>query len=121
MRVVTSTGCLEIEVAAETAGMFVTAPSGHSPQDIPEIFYYHITISLTNDDEGKRVVEADGAEVGVIAAVRHGTAHVEAELSVVEKMKTELESGRNDENTYALSEAAIEKIEDDRVVLQTRG
>ncbi|WP_266074911.1 PRC-barrel domain containing protein [Haladaptatus caseinilyticus] len=80
-----------------------------------------MTTAITKDDEGKRVVEADGAEIGVVADVRHGTAHVEAEPSVVEKMKQELSAGGSDENTYALSEDAIEKIEDDRVVLQTRG
>ncbi|WP_435159548.1 PRC-barrel domain containing protein [Haladaptatus sp. DFWS20] len=79
-----------------------------------------MTILFTND-EGKRVIEADGAEVSVIADVRHGTIHLETDLGVVEKMKTELDSGGSDENTYPLSENPIEKIEDDRVVLQTRG
>ncbi len=79
-----------------------------------------MTVSLTEDEQGKTVVEADGTEVGVVADVRHGTAHVEAEPSVVEKLKTELGAGGSDENTYALSEEAVENVEEDTVMLQTR-
>ncbi|WP_458206971.1 PRC-barrel domain containing protein [Haladaptatus sp. NG-SE-30] len=79
-----------------------------------------MTIALTEEDEGKRVVEADGDEVGIVEDVRHGTAHVDADPAVVERMKTELGTGGSDENTFALSEDAIERIEDDEIVIQTR-
>ncbi|WP_458187498.1 PRC-barrel domain containing protein [Haladaptatus sp. NG-WS-4] len=79
-----------------------------------------MTSSLTKDEEGKRVVEADGTAVGIVENVRHGTAHVSADPTVVETMKTKLDAGGSDENTYALSEDAIARIEDDEIVLQKR-
>ncbi|ODR81873.1 hypothetical protein BG842_24220 [Haladaptatus sp. W1] len=79
-----------------------------------------MTIALTEDDQGKRVIEADGTAVGMVTEVRHGTAHVEADPSVVETLQTELDTGGNNENTYAFSEGDIERIEDDTIVLRTR-
>lgn len=79
-----------------------------------------MTIALTKDDEGKRVIESDGSDVGMVTKIRHGTAHVEAEPDVVETLQTELDAGGSDENTYAVSEEDIERIDDETVVLRTR-
>ncbi len=40
--------------------------------------------------------------------------------NVVETLQAELDTGGNDETTDALSEDAIERIEDDNIVLRTR-
>jgi sporulation protein YlmC with PRC-barrel domain len=72
------------------------------------------------DDAGKTVIEADGTEVGMVADVQHGVAHVEADPSVVEKMKTRFEAGEYGENTYAVDNDAVERIEEDRVVLSVK-
>jgi sporulation protein YlmC with PRC-barrel domain len=79
-----------------------------------------MTIALSKDDEGKRVIESDGSDVGMVAEVRHGTAHVEAEPGIVEALQTELDAGGSDENTYAVSEEDVERIDDETVVLRTR-
>ena len=93
---------------------------GHRAKVIQRLYIKYMTAALTESDEGKRVIEADGTGVGMVTEVRHGTAHVEAEPSVVEALQTELDAGGNSENTYALSEGDIERIEDERIVLRTR-
>lgn len=71
------------------------------------------------DDTGKKVVEADGTEVGLVRDVQHGVAHVEADPSVVETMKTRFEADGYGEDTYAVDDDSVERIEDDKVVLST--
>jgi sporulation protein YlmC with PRC-barrel domain len=83
--------------------------------------FYSMTVDLTKDEEGKRVVDADGTQLGIVEDVRHGTAHVEAEPAVVEEMKTELGAGGSDGNTFTLSEDGVERIEDDEIIVEARG
>ncbi|RBI58860.1 PRC-barrel domain containing protein [halophilic archaeon] len=76
-----------------------------------------MTVALSEEDEGKRVVDADGTEVGVVADVQHGTAHVEADEDRVEEMKTRFDAGEYGENTYALQDDDVDNVDDDRLVL----
>lgn len=76
-----------------------------------------MTVALSEEDEGKRVVDADGTEVGVVADVQHGTAHVEADEDRVEEMKTRFDAGEYGENTYALQDDDVDSVDDDRLVL----
>ena len=75
-----------------------------------------MSVALSEDDEGKRVVDADGTEVGVVADVRHGTAHVEADEGAVAEMKTRFDAGQYGENTYALRDDDVAGVDDDRLV-----
>ncbi|WP_440010303.1 PRC-barrel domain containing protein [Halomicrococcus sp. SG-WS-1] len=76
-----------------------------------------MTVALSEEDEGKRVVDADGTEVGVVADVQHGTAHVEADEDRAEEMKTRFDAGEYGENTYALQDDDVASVDDDRLVL----
>lgn len=79
-----------------------------------------MTVALSVDDEGKRVVDSDGTDVGTIADVQHGTAHVEASPDVVEDLKTQFDAGQYGENTYAIQDDDVARIDDDRVVVEAR-
>jgi hypothetical protein len=72
---------------------------------------------FTDDDEGKTVVNADGEEVGIIADVENGTAHVEPDPGITDKMMAPLGWSDRDEDTYPLQEESVESISDDEVRL----
>jgi len=78
-----------------------------------------MTVALSTDEEGKRVVDADGTEVGMIADVQHGTAHVEAPDDVVEELKTRFDAGQYGDDTYAIQDDDVADVDDERVVLET--
>lgn len=73
---------------------------------------------FTDVDEGKRVVNADGDEVGIIADVEHGTAHVEPDPGMTDSIKAKLGWGDSGEDTYPLQEEAVGRVTDDEVRLE---
>ena len=73
---------------------------------------------LTEGDEGKRVVSTDGDNVGVIAEIRDGTAHVEPNPDVFDSIKSKLNWGEADGDTYPLTADQIGEVTDSEVRLQ---
>jgi len=77
------------------------------------------TIRITDDDVGKTVVDGDGEEVGIVSAVRHGTAYVDPDPGITTKLKTTLGWEDRDEDGYPLQEQAVATVTDDRVRLRS--
>lgn len=75
------------------------------------------TVTLTEDDEGKRVITQDGDEIGMIAEVRGGTAYVDPDPGMFDRIKSELDWGDADEDTYPLNADDISEVTDDEVRL----
>ncbi|RKD95876.1 PRC-barrel domain containing protein [Halopiger aswanensis] len=73
---------------------------------------------LTDDDEGKRIVNAEGEQIGIIESVEGGTAHVNPDPGMTDTIKSKLGWGDTDEDTYPLDAENIESISDDEVRLQ---
>lgn len=73
---------------------------------------------ITDDDVGKSVVNADGDEVGMVADVQHGTAHVEPDPGITDSIKATLGWGDSGEDTYPLQEEAIGRVTDDEIRLE---
>lgn len=73
---------------------------------------------FTEDDEGKRVVNVEGDEIGVIETVEEGTVHVNPDPGVTDTIKSKLGWGDSDEETYQLDEERVESIADDEVRLE---
>lgn len=73
---------------------------------------------FTDDDIGKRVVNADGDEVGMVAAVEHGTAHVEPDPGITDSIKATLGWSDSGEDTYPLQEEAVRRVTDDEIHLE---
>ncbi|AFO58672.1 MULTISPECIES: hypothetical protein [Natrinema] len=74
---------------------------------------------FTDDDIGKRVVNANGDEVGMVADVDHGTAHVEPDPGITDSIKATLGWSASGESTYPLQAAAVSRVTDDEVHLET--
>jgi sporulation protein YlmC with PRC-barrel domain len=73
--------------------------------------------TLTADDEGKKVINANGTEVGRVIEVEHGTAHVEPDPGVTDTVRSKLGWGEGDEDSYELDTGNIESISDDEIHL----
>ena len=69
----------------------------------------------TDDDEGKRVVTADGDEIGMVTEVRGGQLYVEPDPGVTDSIKATLGWGDADEDSFALDDDQIEAVTDDEV------
>lgn len=74
--------------------------------------------NITDDDEGKSVVTADGEQVGIVADVEFGTARVEPDPGLTDELKAKLGFGDTDEDTYPLQEERIETVTDDEIRLR---
>ena len=73
---------------------------------------------FTDDDEGKRVVNADGETIGIIESVEAGIPHVDPDPGVTDTIKSKLGWGDADEETYSLDEDSVESITDDEVRIE---
>jgi len=73
---------------------------------------------FTDDDEGKRVVNANGEEIGVVQNVSSGTVHVDLSPGITDTIKSKLGWGDQDEESYPLDEDKVETITDDEVRVQ---
>jgi sporulation protein YlmC with PRC-barrel domain len=74
--------------------------------------------SFTDDDEGKRVVNANGEEIGMVKNVSGGTAHIDPDPGMTDTIKSKLGWGDTDEETYPLDDDNVESITDDEIRLQ---
>ncbi|ARS91333.1 hypothetical protein [Natrarchaeobaculum aegyptiacum] len=73
---------------------------------------------FTKDDEGKRVVDADGEQIGIVESVESGTPHVDPDPGMADTIKSKLGWGDADEETYKLDEQNVESISDDEIRLE---
>ncbi|WP_435178129.1 PRC-barrel domain containing protein [Halorussus sp. AFM4] len=74
--------------------------------------------TLTQDDEGKRVVGPDGEVLGTIDKVDQGVAHVEPDAGDYETVKRYLNWEDSAADDYTFQETAVEEVTDDEVVLR---
>lgn len=73
---------------------------------------------LTEKDEGKRVVNAEGDEIGMISEVRGGTAYVDPSPGMTDRIRSKLGWTEGDEDDYPLDHEKIDVITDDEIRLQ---
>ena len=75
--------------------------------------------TLEEGDEGKRVRNTDGTEVGRIVEVTdEGRGYVEPDPTLTETIKAKLGWGEVTADAHPLDEGSIEKITDDEVHLR---
>lgn len=76
------------------------------------------TIQITENDVGKDVVDGDGNQVGIVSAVKHGTAYVDPDPGMLTKVKAKLGwEDVDDEAGYPLHEEAVATVTDDEIRL----
>ena len=74
--------------------------------------------TLTDDEEGKMVVDANGEKLGLIADIDGDTASVEPNPDLAESIAARLGWASADEDDYTVHGDAITKITDDEVRLR---
>ncbi|WP_436345410.1 PRC-barrel domain containing protein [Natronorubrum sp. FCH18a] len=74
--------------------------------------------TITKADEGKRVVNADGTEVGRLVDVRDDHGYVEPDPSITGTIKAKLGWATRSDEAHPLDEGSIEEITDDAVYLR---
>lgn len=75
--------------------------------------------TITDDETGKPVVDSDGNQIGVVTSVEHGTAYVDPDPGVTEKLLSKLGWSDSDEEDYPLQEARIDAVTDDEIRLRS--
>ena len=73
---------------------------------------------VTDDDQGKTVVDSHGEKVGMVTEVRSGKAYVNADPGITDSIRSKLGWGDADENDYALEESRIDSVTDDEIRLK---
>lgn len=73
--------------------------------------------TVTKNDEGKRVVDANGDTIGIISGVRNGKAYVDPDPGISEKILTKLGWENIDKGDYPLERSRIATITDDEIHL----
>lgn len=73
---------------------------------------------ITEDDEGKRVVNATGKKVGMVSGVQTGTAYVDPDPGITDSIRSKLGWGNVDQDDFTLQEDRIETITDDEIRLK---
>lgn len=74
--------------------------------------------TLTEADEGKRVLNVDGTTVGRLAEVTDGRGYVVPEPGLLESIAVRLGRGRSPADAYPLDEGSVEEITADAVRLR---
>jgi len=73
--------------------------------------------NLTEDDEGKTVVDTNGDKIGIVSGVRGGTAYVDPDPGLTDSLKSRLGWGDVDQDDYPVDDAHIETVTDDEIRL----
>lgn len=78
----------------------------------------HQTVTFTDDDRGKDVVDEDGEAMGMVTAVGEDTLYVNPNPSLTEKLMVRLGWGETDEETYSIDEPQVRDITDDKIIVE---
>lgn len=74
--------------------------------------------SYTDNDVGKRVVNADGDEIGTVTAVRHGTPYVDPDPGMFDEIKAKLGWEDVDDDDYPLQQSEVSEVTDEEIRLR---
>lgn len=75
------------------------------------------TRTLTNDERGKDVVDADGRRVGIVSGVRGDTAYVDPNPDVTDRIETMLGLEEVGQGDYPIDPALIDRVSDGEIHL----
>lgn len=72
---------------------------------------------VTDDDEGKPVVDSHGEKIGMVTEVRSGTAYVNADPGIADTIRSKLGWNDADQEDYPLERDRVQTVTDDEVRL----
>lgn len=76
-------------------------------------------ISLTESDEGKKVIDSSGENIGQVMEVRNGRAYVDPDPGITDSIMSKLGWGSGDEETYELEPSNVDRVTEDEIHLGT--
>lgn len=77
-----------------------------------------MTVSFTDDDEGKMVVDASGNTLGLVTAVESDTAYVDPDPGLTETIKADLGWAEAEPDEYTVKQDAVETKGDEKLHLR---
>ncbi|WP_224268412.1 PRC-barrel domain containing protein [Haloprofundus salinisoli] len=77
-----------------------------------------MSTDLTDDDEGKPLLDGSGEHVGFVADVEDGTAHVDPDRDLDDELKQRLGWGPSESETYSLRHDAIDRVTEEVIRLR---
>lgn len=72
---------------------------------------------LTERDVGKRIVDADGDELGVVAGVSGNRVEIDPDPGMLDQMKTRFGWKDREQDTYAIEQTRVDRVTPDEVRL----
>ncbi len=75
--------------------------------------------TLTEDDQGKEVIDEAGEQVGIVATVESETFYIDPEPGFTDRLKARFNWGDPDQDAYPVNTSQIATITDDEVVLSS--
>ncbi|WP_440763624.1 hypothetical protein [Natronorubrum sp. DTA7] len=75
-----------------------------------------MTATLTDDEVGKKVIDVEGKELGIVAQVDGGRAAVDPNPSVAEHVLAKIGVEGEDEEDYIVTEDMLETVGEDIVL-----
>lgn len=74
---------------------------------------------LSEDDEGKTIVDSHGEKIGMVSEVRGGSAYVDPDPGMTDSVKTRMGWGDADEDDYQIESSRIDSVDDDQIRLRS--
>ncbi|WP_255196159.1 PRC-barrel domain containing protein [Halorarius litoreus] len=68
--------------------------------------------------KGKKIINADGNEIGVVSGIRNGVAYVDPDPGITDKVMSRLGWGDTDDDDYRLHPEKIDRVTDDEIHLR---
>jgi hypothetical protein len=74
--------------------------------------------TVSESDKGKKIVNAHGDVIGIVSSVRGGTAYVDPDPGVTDKIMSKLGWSSTDDEDYPLNQSKIDAVTDDEIRLK---
>ncbi|MCU4740133.1 hypothetical protein OB955_03160 [Halobacteria archaeon AArc-m2/3/4] len=104
--------------AGTDSGLDTEAAAQTDAGSEPDADHPTATIELTDDDQGKDVVDAMGEQVGIVADVEADTVYIDPEPGFTDRLKARFGWGEPDQDAYPVNSSQIKEVTDDEVVLE---
>ncbi|WP_255170432.1 hypothetical protein [Natrononativus amylolyticus] len=108
------------DLAVEVAGDEGDEPTGATDPATDEPDEATARTALSEDDAGKRVVDASGEEIGMVTAVEadENVMYVDAHPGITDRIKAAFDWGNADDDAFPVRGEQIGRITDDEVQLE---
>ncbi|QLG50521.1 hypothetical protein [Natrinema halophilum] len=78
-----------------------------------------MSIELSQDEQGKDVVDENAQQIGMIAEVEGQTAYVDPEPGLTDRLRARMNWGGHGDEDYPIDSSQIKEITDDQVVIRS--